>query len=106
MKHRTPRRHTWPTHHAVQLRNIGRGPAIRTRVFHWASGALFWNSGPGFPLAAGETFPPPPTVAYLPLIASEVRRPYPTFPAASDGWLIMICGPSAWTSSETRFCST
>jgi len=45
---------------AVQLRNIGRGPAIRTRVFRWAEGALFWNSGPGFALAAGDTFPPPP----------------------------------------------
>lgn len=49
-----------PTEHAVRLRNIGRGPAIRTRVFRWAGGALFWNSGPGFPLAAGETFPPLP----------------------------------------------
>ncbi len=50
-----------PTYHAVRLRNIGRGPAIRTRVFRWAGGALFWNSGPGFPLAAGETHPPVPT---------------------------------------------
>lgn len=43
--------------HAVQLRNIGRGPAIRTRVFLWAEGAVHWNAGPGFPVAAGETLP-------------------------------------------------
>ena len=50
-----------PPRHAVRLRNIGRGPAIRARVFRWAEGALYWNSGSGFPLAAGETVPPGPT---------------------------------------------
>jgi hypothetical protein len=46
-----------PISHGVQLRNIGRGPAIRTRVFKWVDGALWWNRGTGFSVAAGETFP-------------------------------------------------
>ena len=43
--------------HGVQLRNIGRGPAIRTRVFLWGEGNLYWNSGPGLPVAASEALP-------------------------------------------------
>lgn len=41
----------------VQLRNLGRGPAIRTRVFRWKSGAVHWN-GDSFVVAADETYPP------------------------------------------------
>jgi hypothetical protein len=42
----------------VQLRNIGRGPAIRTRILWAHAGEVFWNAQAGLAIASGETYPP------------------------------------------------
>lgn len=40
----------------VQVRNVGRGPAIGLRVFAWNAGEVFWSGG-RVTVPAGEAFP-------------------------------------------------
>jgi len=58
----------------VQLRNIGRGPAIRTRVFLWAGGDVLWNPGPGFHVASGEAYPPPTVSIAIPCLPLDEQQ--------------------------------
>jgi hypothetical protein len=41
----------------VQLRNIGRGPAIRARILWAHAGEVFWNAEAGLAIASDERYP-------------------------------------------------
>ncbi len=38
---------------SIEIKNIGRGPALRARIFLWRKDVLYWSQGYGFAVAAG-----------------------------------------------------
>jgi hypothetical protein len=90
----------------VFLRNIGRGPAIRTRVFQWSAGEWFWNGGVGVPtIGVDEACPPQVNLdghKYMPLTSRRGAEAVHNIPgsgkATEDLWAYCL----DWVSVQGR----